>query len=129
MKRLGLAVLVVAGLVFGVLNMAAVGWIVFGPGPLSFAGGSTVALDAYKDVTPTGIPAALATASPVAQGEYLARAADCQACHTVKGGAPYAGGLAFKLPFGTLYSPNIAPDKATGIGNWSDAAVVRAAHH
>ncbi len=128
MKRQGIAVLVVAVLVVGVLILAAVGWIVFGPGPLSFAGGGTVALDAYKDATPTGIPAALATASPVAQGEYLARAADCQACHTVKGGAPYAGGLAFKLPFGTLYSPNITPDKETGIGNWSDADFVRAVH-
>ena len=26
----------------------------------------------------------------------------------------------FKLPFGTLYSTNITPDKETGIGNYSD---------
>ena len=32
----------------------------------------------------------------------------------------FAGGLGFKLPFGTLYSTNITPDKDTGIGNYSD---------
>jgi mono/diheme cytochrome c family protein len=112
-----------------VLVLGAVGWIVFGPGPLSFAGGSTVALEDYKNGTPTGVPAVLADASPVARGEYLARAADCEACHTAKDGAPYAGGLAFKLPFGTLYSPNITPDKDTGIGGWSDTDFVQAVHN
>ena len=34
---------------------------------------------------------------------------------------PFAGGVEFKLPFGSLYSPNITPDKATGIGDWTDA--------
>ena len=43
------------------------------------------------------------------------------ACHTAQGGKPFAGGLGFKLPFGTLYSTNITPDKETGIGNYSDA--------
>ena len=41
-------------------------------------------------------------------------------CHTTQGGKEYAGGLGFKLPFGTLYSTNITPDKETGIGNYSD---------
>jgi mono/diheme cytochrome c family protein len=59
-------------------------------------------------------------------GEYLARAADCVACHTTDGGAPYAGGRAFKLPMGTIYSPNITPDKATGIGNYTDDEFVDA---
>ena len=62
------------------------------------------------------------------RGEYLTRAADCTACHTAKGGAPYAGGLAFALPFGTIYSPNITADKDTGIGNWSDAQFLNALH-
>jgi len=56
----------------------------------------------------------------VARGEYLARAGDCTACHTAPGGAPYAGGRAFKLTFGTIYSRNITPDPKTGIGQWSD---------
>ena len=68
-------------------------------------------------------------AALVARGEYLATAADCVACHTVPGGKAYAGGLAFKLPFGTIYSSNITPDKKHGIGAWSDAEFVRAMHH
>ena len=53
------------------------------------------------------------------QGLYLARAGDCIACHTKPGGKLFAGGLAMPTPFGTLYSPNITPDAATGIGAWS----------
>jgi mono/diheme cytochrome c family protein len=64
----------------------------------------------------------------VAKGEYLTKAADCAACHTAPGGQPFAGGRAFKLPFGTIYSSNITPDRETGIGQWSDAEFVRALH-
>lgn len=64
----------------------------------------------------------------VAKGQYLTRAADCIVCHTAPGGRPYAGGRAFKLPMGTLYSPNITPDQKTGIGAWSDDEFVRAMH-
>ena len=60
------------------------------------------------------------------RGEYLARAADCMVCHTAAGGREYAGGLGFKLPFGTLYSGNITPDKDTGIGNYSDREFLNA---
>jgi mono/diheme cytochrome c family protein len=73
------------------------------------------------------IVGAPADADPVARGEYLARAADCIACHTVpETGKPYAGGVAFKLPFGTIYSSNITADEETGIGRWSDDDFVRA---
>jgi mono/diheme cytochrome c family protein len=65
----------------------------------------------------------------ITRGEYLAKAADCAACHTLASGKPYAGGLPFKLPFGTIYATNITLDKETGIGNWSDAEFVRALHH
>lgn len=84
-----------------------------------------------SDPTPGTAPVvhgAPASASQIVRGEYLARAADCVACHTVAGGKPFAGGLPFKLPFGTLYSSNITPDKKTGIGNWSDDDFVRALH-
>ena len=67
-------------------------------------------------------PAAAASAQPpqlVQRGEYLARAGDCMACHTVKGKAPFSGGLAMNTPFGTIYSSNITPDKQTGIGSYS----------
>jgi mono/diheme cytochrome c family protein len=98
-----------------------VAWRQFNPGPLAFAGGSTVALSDYKDANPTGVPASLASADVVKRGEYLARAADCMVCHTAPGGQAYAGGLAIPLPFGgTLYSTNITADKDTGIGGYSD---------
>lgn len=60
------------------------------------------------------------------RGQYLARAADCAACHTAPGGAPLAGGRAFPMPFGTLYATNITPDPETGIGRWSRADFQRA---
>ncbi|MBI6955200.1 cytochrome c [Pseudomonas sp. CCOS 191] len=53
----------------------------------------------------------------VKQGEYLARAGDCVACHTAKGGKPFAGGLPMETPIGTLYSTNITPD-VSGIGQY-----------
>lgn len=70
-----------------------------------------------------------ADAALLVRGEYLTKAADCIACHTVPGkGEPFAGGLPFVLPFGTIYSSNITADPATGIGNWSDDQFVRAMH-
>ena len=81
---------------------------------------STVALADYHEANPTGVPTDLAKADIVKRGEYLAKAADCMVCHTAPGDAEYAGGLAFPLPFGTLYSTNITADKDTGIGNYND---------
>ena len=98
----------------------------FTKGPLAFAGGRTVALADYHAADPTGVPQNLVNADQVKRGEYLARAADCLVCHTAPGGADYAGGLAIPLPFGTLYSTNITPDKATGIGDYSDADFLNA---
>jgi mono/diheme cytochrome c family protein len=53
------------------------------------------------------------------KGEYLARAGDCIACHSVKGGKAFAGGLRMGTPMGVIYSTNITPDPDTGIGNYS----------
>ena len=74
---------------------------------------------------PRGFPL-LAQETQVKKGEYLARAADCFACHTAKGGEELAGGVPFALPFGTIYSTNITPDKRTGIGNYTDAQFLQA---
>src|SRR5262245_33262042 len=38
----------------------------------------------------------------IQHGRYMATAADCTACHTAKGGQPFAGGGALETPFGTL---------------------------
>jgi mono/diheme cytochrome c family protein len=55
----------------------------------------------------------------IIKGQYLTAAGDCYACHTVRGGEPYSGGLEMATPFGALYTPNITPDKETGIGTWT----------
>jgi len=107
------------------IGVGVAAWFVTASRPLAFAG-KGVDLAAYHGPSPTGVPADFASADPIARGQYLALAADCAACHTAKGGAPYAGGTAFRLPFGTLWGPNITADKATGIGNWTDAQFIRA---
>jgi mono/diheme cytochrome c family protein len=70
--------------------------------------------------------AAAPDAALVQRGRYLAIAGDCISCHTRAEGAPFAGGLAFHTPFGTVYSSNITPDPQTGIGRWSEAEFARA---
>jgi cytochrome c553 len=67
-------------------------------------------------------------ALPASGGAYLVAAGDCIACHTAIGGAPFAGGRAIETPFGTLYSTNITPDAASGIGSWSRDDFWRALH-
>ncbi len=73
-----------------------------------------------EEFIPSTSPAAwAATPENIARGAYLARAGDCVACHTARGGARYAGGRALDTPFGRLYGPNLTPDPETGIGRWS----------
>lgn len=64
----------------------------------------------------------------IKQGEYLARAGDCVACHTAKDGKPFAGGLPMETPIGTIYSTNITPDK-TGLGDYSFEDFDKAVRH
>jgi mono/diheme cytochrome c family protein len=117
---------IIAIVAVGIVFFAGFLWIVLGPGPTDFAGRDRVALADYHGADPTGVPAELANASLLQRGEYLARAADCGACHSAPGRPAYSGGLAFVLPFGTLYATNITPDKETGIGDYSDAEFLSA---
>ncbi|MDB6082750.1 MAG: alcohol dehydrogenase [Gammaproteobacteria bacterium] len=110
------------------VGLVVTGYLVFGPRPTDFAPGKRVALADYHAQDPTGVPAELASASLAERGEYLTRAADCLVCHTAKDGVPFAGGRAFVLPFGTLYSTNITPDVDTGIGSYTDANFLDAVH-
>ncbi|XYD12372.1 c-type cytochrome (plasmid) [Methylobacterium sp. NMS12] len=59
------------------------------------------------------------------RGAKVAAAADCFACHTARGGAPWAGGLPLETPFGTIHATNISPSPQ-GIGGWSRADFHRA---
>lgn len=63
---------------------------------------------------------------PFAAGKYVAAAGNCISCHTKEGGEPFAGGVAFKTDFGTIYSTNITPDPNAGIGNWTQEQFNRA---
>src|SRR6202040_2885108 len=119
-KRAGHPLLWTLGVLVAVA-VAFAGYLVWTPGPTAFAHGKRVALADYRDKDPTGVPDELKAGSLIERGEYLTRAADCAACHTARGGERFAGGRAFVLPFGTIYSTNITPDADTGIGAYTDA--------
>ena len=78
------------------------------------AASAGVSAQAVAAAAPTAADAQL-----IQKGRYLAAAGDCIACHTAKGGKPFAGGLGIASPIGKIYSTNITPDKATGIGNYT----------
>ncbi len=120
-KRIAIALGIIV-----VLGLIVLAWAAIRPGPIDFAG-ETVSLSEY-DGDPTGVPADFTSSDIVARGQYLADAADCLACHTAEGGEAFAGGRPFDTEFGTIYSPNISPDPATGIGGWSDEDFLRAMH-
>jgi mono/diheme cytochrome c family protein len=75
----------------------------------------------FASVTPdVKLDAAIASRKGDAvHGAYLARAGDCVACHTAKNGTPFAGGLPFETPVGTIYSTNITADHEHGIGAYT----------
>lgn len=75
------------------------------------------------------VAALAASDSLLARGAYLARAGNCAACHTERGGAAYAGGRGIATPFGTVFSSNLTPDEKTGIGRWTPAHFWRAMHN
>lgn len=58
-----------------------------------------------------------------AKGQYIFALAGGCACHTEPKGTPHAGGRAFPIPFGTVYSTNITQDKETGLGAWTDRQI------
>lgn len=79
------------------------------------------ALWAFASVQPSAAidPAIAARQGDAVHGAYLAKVGDCVACHTAKGGAPFAGGLPFDTPVGRIYSTNITSDQQHGIGGYT----------
>jgi mono/diheme cytochrome c family protein len=75
-----------------------------------------------------GAQADQASAAAPARGKALAEAADCGGCHTADPAKPFAGGKRIEIPFGAIFSPNVTPDRQTGIGGWSDDDFYRALH-
>jgi mono/diheme cytochrome c family protein len=66
------------------------------------------------------------SAETIARGEALTVAGDCASCHTADPARPFAGGKRIDTPFGAIYSPNLTPDRDTGLGGWSDEEFYRA---
>ena len=94
-------------IVFGVVGVFVLGWH-----------------SAYDPIDP--VDSSSFDAGKVARGKILASAGYCATCHTRSGGARNAGGRPLQTGFGTIYSTNITPDAATGIGSWSEKAFARA---
>lgn len=80
-------------------------------------------------VTDENPAAAKADAQQLQRGAYLARAGNCAACHTARGGASYAGGQGIPTPFGTVYASNLTPDPVHGLGRWNASQFWRAMHN
>lgn len=75
-----------------------------------------------------GIPVASGS-EQITRGAYLARAGDCMACHTARGGKSYAGGRPIPTQYGNIFTPNITPHSETGIGKWTADDFWRALHN
>ena len=100
---------------------------------------ASLAANSKASSTPTAVTASLSpplvavTAKDPSglakRGAYLAQAGNCMACHTTRGGVPYAGGRAIDTPFGTVYSSNLTPDAATGMGSWTSEHFWQALHN
>ncbi|MCU7373618.1 cytochrome c [Paucibacter sp. O1-1] len=85
-------------------------------------------LNRLDEGEPAAGPLAI-TPALVERGAYLARAGNCMGCHTARGGQPYAGGRAIPTPFGAVFSSNLTPDAATGLGSWSAEQFWAALHN
>jgi mono/diheme cytochrome c family protein len=91
-------------------------------------GGLLIAVAACAPAhAPTQPPSPAAPPPPtlavdVDRGAYVAAVSGCAACH----GADYAGGKEHKVAAGVWRAPNITPDRATGIGGWSNTGVITA---
>ena len=81
--------------------------------------------DRDPEVSAADVPA---TPALIARGDYLVQRGRLRRLPQRAGQQALRRRLRFRLPFGTIYSTNITPDKETGIGTWSDDDFVRALH-
>ena len=84
-----------------------------------------------QDGNPIGESASTDLSAPqlAQRGAYLVQVGNCAACHTARGGLPFAGGKSIDTPFGSVLTSNITSDKLTGIGAWTAADFWQAMHH
>jgi mono/diheme cytochrome c family protein len=104
-------------------------WLVGALAALVAAAALLWALNVRDEADINAVAAGPAGSELIARGAYLARAGNCMACHTTRGGEPYAGGRAIETPFGAVYTSNLTPDEKSGIGGWSAAHFWRAMHN
>ncbi|HVS96789.1 MAG TPA: c-type cytochrome [Puia sp.] len=72
------------------------------------------------------------SSNSILYGKYLVTMASCVDCHSpvergrVVKGMEFAGGREFRLAAGgALFSPNLTPDKETGLGSWTREMFIR----
>ena len=83
--------------------------------------GTKLALGEARAQTPSQTQSqAPPSAETIAHGKAMVDAANCAGCHTVDPAQPFAGGKRIDTPFGGIYSPNLTPDRDTGLARWSD---------
>ncbi len=89
----------------------------------------------WEEPDPARVATAGIAAEPRERGRYLVHAMQCPLCHTpisAETGAYdtryfLAGGMRVSAwSWGVWYSRNLTPDRATGLGDWSEAAIVAA---
>jgi mono/diheme cytochrome c family protein len=100
--------------------------VVFFGGLILLCAGGIFAYVVLTSVHESTLRAAGSVGPSQSGDEYVARAADCVACHSIPGGQAFAGGLKMGTPLGAIYSTNITPDPETGIGGYSLADFDRA---
>lgn len=89
----------------------------------------------WEERDPGRVATAGIATEPLERGRYLVHAMQCPLCHTpisAETGAYdtryfLAGGMRVSAwPWGVWYSRNLTPDVATGLGGWSEDAIVAA---
>jgi mono/diheme cytochrome c family protein len=101
-------------------------------GMVVYAGGLVFVVSMNgQDGSPIGERASIDLSAPqlAQRGAYLVQVGNCAACHTARGGLPFAGGQSIDTPFGSVLTSNITSDKLTGIGAWTAADFWQAMHH
>ncbi|MDN3452994.1 MULTISPECIES: cytochrome c [unclassified Psychrobacter] len=92
--------------------------VVIGFGASTVAMAASVSFQENTLPSSTSLPNISPTNSALAnRGAYVARTADCMACHREN----YSGGVPIETPVGNIYSTNITPSKKYGIGNYTEA--------
>lgn len=94
--------------------------------------GTTACGGGHVDVPDVSAAAVVDTTGLVARGEYIVRTLSvCGHCHAADPQAdpdgPLSGGMEFRnWRTGTIRAANLTPDSATGLGEWTEAEIVRA---